>query len=581
MKFFFAIFFLFTFLTSIGQKLVPVDYTTADSLFKLGSYDEAKNLLLNLMLQKLDDSVKAEVFLRYGTIQPSYNKIDSGIYYIKAALSIFEIQKNNIKTGRCLQNIGDFYSLKKNYAEAEVYLKKSLSFYTLTKDSVKSYISILVLHLRMKDYENANALIKNTLNNFPQDIIPYQKYYIEEAKGLYLNSKNKYDSAIVHFKLACNAAPDESFKIVIFNNIAETYTALKNYNAAFIYQDSAASLGKNIGWAEDQGQYDNYARLYEETGNFKKALYYSKLSRHLSDSFFDIEKNNALLDAEAKYQNEKTKAEKALVEKDNIKKNRNLILSLIGLGLVALLAFLGLRSARSRKKANLILATQKQAVQNLADELNIANNTKARLFSTISHDLRGPLSTLYAHVKLNELKGNTSNDAGSKQTTQLLDTLEELLVWSKSQMDGFVVQKVNINMHTFFEELIIFYAISINKKKINIFNNINPQVFIKTDENILKTICRNLISNAISNINENENIIIDAFSQNDKAYIIIKNTCTKNNFEMLVNNFENENVKSNANGYGIVLIKEFTKKLNATIELDHQAEQAEIKINFM
>ncbi len=572
MKFFFAIFFLFTSLVSNGQKKIPVAYTIADSFFKVGNYEKTKSLLLLLIPQKLNDSLKAEVLLRYGTIQTKFNKIDSGIFYIKSALTIFEAQKNNIKKGRCLQNIGEFYSLKKNYADAEIYLKKSLPFYTLTKDSVKLYISLMVLHLRKKDYESANALIKNQLNNFQQDIVPYQKYYTEEAKGLYLNSKNKYDSAIIHFKFACIAAPEEPFKIVIFNNIAESYTALKKYTAAFLYQDSAANLGKNIGWAEDQGQYDNYARLYEETGNFKKALYYSKLSKHLSDSFFDVEKNNALVDAEAKYQNEKTKAEKVLIEKDNSIKQRNLLIAAIALGLLALLAFVGMRSARIRKKANNILAAQKLAIQQLANDLAVANETKARLFSTIGHDLRSPISSLYAQLKMQELKGNTTNTVMSQQTINLLDTLEELLVWSKSQMEGFVLQPVKINMYILFEDLKEFYAETANAKNINITIETSENVIIKTDENIIKTILRNCISNAIANTYSTGNIILFAKQDANKIFIAVKNTCSHEAYQKLQLAFNAAHVKSNAHGFGIVLIKEFAQKISTTVTINYDGE---------
>ncbi len=574
MKFFFAMFLFFTTLICFSQKTISKEFIIADSMFKIGNYDKARELYLNLMGNKLDDSLKAEIFLRYGSMQPSYNKIDSGIFYLKNALVIYELQKNNIKIGRCLQNIGDFYSLKKNYTEAENYLKKSLTFAIQKNDSIKNYISLLVLHLRKKDFDNAYSIINTQLNKYPPDAVAYQKYYMEEGIGLYLHNKKDYETAIQHFKIACNASPDESFKIVILNNIADSYRELKNYTSAFMYQDSAAGIEKNIGWAENQGQYDNYAKLYEETGDYKRALYYSKLGRNLSDSFFDIEKNNALLDAEAKYQNEKTKAEKVLVEKDNSIKQRNLVFSFIALGLLALLAFVALRSARNRQKANEILASQKLEVQQLADELSAANETKARLFSTIGHDLRSPISSLYAQLKLQELKGNTTNTAMSQQTTNLLDTLEELLVWSKSQMEGFVLQQVKINMYSLFEELKDFYNASAQVKNIFIVNETNENIIVRTDENILKTILRNLISNAIAHTPSEKNIVLHAKLDGGKFFIAVKNTCSKDAYQKLQLTFDTAHVKSNAHGFGIVLIKEFAQKINATVQLSYDGENA-------
>ncbi len=580
MKFFFILTsFIITSFTSLSQSIINNGYKQADSFFLKADYEKAAPLFQAILQSKEKDSLYAEALLRLGIIKGFQNKSDSGIYFLKYAIELFSAKKNNTKLARTQQNIGDLYCTKKNFEEARSYLKEAIKNSTTQRDSVKIYISLLVTELADKNFETAYSLVKKELNNFSQNIVPYQKFYILQAKGNYFLHKKNYDSALVFLIQASNEYIDDRLKANVFNDIAETYRFKKQYPLSFAYQDSAKILAtQNQGINNFLPFYDTYSNLYEEKGEYKKALFYARQSRHLSDSFFDIEKNNALLDAEAKYQNEKTKAEKALVEKDNSIKQRNLIISFIGLGLVALLAIIGLRIARNRKKQNNILTKQKQEIQLLADELNIANNTKARLFSTITHDLRGPLSSLYAQVKLNELKANTGNEVLSKQTTNLLDTLEDLLVWSKSQMDGFIVQKVKINLYQLFEELKAIYDVAAHFKKINIFNNAKENVFVRTDENILKTILRNLISNAINHSQKESNILLEAYLQDDSICIGINNSASKIDFEKLKSNFEADGIKSNTNGLGLVLVKEFAQKINAQIQLSYHKETCGIKI---
>jgi signal transduction histidine kinase len=562
----------------LAQNNLPLNYKIADSLF-LANNQNAVPIFKNIVETNITDSFKAEVYMRLGYLFNYSNKTDSSIQFFRQALTLWTTEKNNIKIGRTYNGIGNVYLAKKNYKEAKSNFITSLSFASLQKDSVKIYLNILVYYLKRKEYDTAYFYIHNTLNNFPANLIPYQKAYINQGLGEYFIKKNKYDSAIYVLGIAKASTNDERIKASLFGDLSEAYLKTKNFVAAIKYQDSAAALIKKNNLSENLLlNFQSYATLFEKTGNLEKALYYSKLTKNLSDSIFDIEKNNVTLDLEAKYQNEKTKAEKAIVEKDNSIKQRNLVISFISLSLVALLAFMGLRSARSRKKQNTVLALQKEEVQKLADELSIANDTKARLFSTISHDLRSPLSSLYAQVKLNEIRANTGNEDMSKQTTNLLDTLEDLLVWSKSQMDGFVVQKVKLNMHSFFEECIKMYETTAHFKQINILNSTAKNIFVRTDENILKTICRNIISNAIAHSPHNSNLFLEAYSSEDSTCICIKNKSSKEDFEKLKINFEQEAIKSNAHGFGLTLVKEFAQKVNATIQLSYLHENSEIKI---
>jgi signal transduction histidine kinase len=574
----FSLFFLLVFPFVVYSQLIfSSTYLAADSLYKLKKDSLSYVLFRSILEQEKNDSLQIEIAIRLGYISSDANRIDSAIYFLKKGIAICKEKNILFRLGRTYNGIGNQYVLKKNYKEAMPYYEDALSSSKNKSDSVKVYVSMLVLYLKQNKYEDAYLLVKNKVSKYDINTVPYQDFYVYETLGNYNLSKNNVKEALQFFLLASKTNAEQRLKANAFNDVADTYRALKQYNLAFKYQDSAALINNGINAAENLLPfYETYISLYEETGDYKNALFFSKLKNNLSDSFFDIEKNNVTLDLEAKYQNEKTKAEKLLVEKDNSIKKRNLVFSFIALGLLALLSFIALRSASVRKKANNILAIQKKEVDQLATELTIANDTKARLFSTIGHDLRSPISSLYVALKLQELKGNTGNAFMSKHTTNLLDTLEELLVWSKSQMEGFVMQKVNVNLYSLFEELKDFYTVSADAEHVSIKNYTPEKISLKTDENILKTILRNLISNAIAHTSNGKRIELTAFLFFEKATIAVSNDCSEESFNILKTKFETASIKSNSHGFGIVLIKEFAQKLDTTIQLNYKNGQTVI-----
>lgn len=564
---------------SLSQPKIPLSYYRADTLYKQDKNAEAYGLFSQLIKTVADDSLHIEIEVRMGYILSAENKIDSAIYYFEVAIGDCINKRIYFRLARTYNGLGNQFLIKKNYNEAHAYYLEGLKRSNSAGDSVRAYLNILISCLKQKKYDTAFALVKNDLGRYKKNTVPYQQFYTDQAKGNFYLSKNRFDSALVFFINAAGETEDRRLKANVFNDLAETYTRLKKIPEAFAYQDSAYAMNNNEKYGENFLPYfDTYEKLFRETGNFQKALAYADSGRYLSDSLFDADKNKATIEADAKYNNQKILADKAVAEKESSINQRNLVITLFGLGFVALLAFVSLRVSRARKKSNTILTLQKKQVQQLADELSVANETKTRLFSTIGHDLRSPVSSLYALLKMEELKGQSQNNAMSGHTVQLLDTLEELLVWSKSQMDGFVLQPVKINIAQLFEELKQFYTPLAQVKDISIVNEASD-LTAKTDENILKAILRNIISNAVSHTAPNNAVKLCAESlPGNKVHISVKNPCSEELFKNFKLNFEGSEIKSNAHGFGVVIIKEFALKINAETLLSYEEHHAVLSI---
>jgi signal transduction histidine kinase len=551
-----------------------------DTLISSGNYEEAVPAIKLMINQASDEGVKAELLYCFGLCMDNMYQSDSCIVYYNLAADIFSAIKDSVRLARVLLPLGTVYSNRGNHSEALRVFSEGLRWLNKKSDSNYFHATICFDYINQFKYDSAYFIIKKYLLGYENKMPIEYSYYVYLGQGLYWNSQKKYDTALSYLAKALPKAFNDIYKANVYTNIATVYKSNGDITTSFHYLDSAKSFYEEKGWDENKlFDYDLYRELYDSLGKYDSAYYYSQLYRELADSMYKAKNDLLTIDAAvyAKTTTERAKREQAEVE--NKLKTRSLIFSFIGLGLVALLAFVAFRNVRIKQKANQLLTQQKQQVQQLADQLAIANDTKARLFSTIGHDLRSPVSSLYASLKMQELKGNNSGGEMSEQTVRLLDTLEELLIWSKSQMDGFKVQPVKLNVKYFFEDLKEFYSHSADAKNIKIVNNTAKEMVIRTDENLLKTIFRNAISNAIANTPHNQTIHLGAaFIDDNNVCISVANPCMKSEFQKFKTSFDDAVVKSGAYGLGIVLMKEFAEKLHGKLELSYAKDHATLNL---
>jgi two-component system sensor histidine kinase/response regulator len=173
----------------------------------------------------------------------------------------------------------------------------------------------------------------------------------------------------------------------------------------------------------------------------------------------------------------------------------------------------------ARTKANLHLAEKYQEIKKL-------NEMKDKIFSVISHDLRGPVGTIKSFSEfVSEDEDSSVEDyirsieAIRKQSASVYNTLENLLSWAGSQRNAvsFNPQKQRISK-AIVDNLQLLDEIAI-KKKIQIENQVVETHAAFFDLNLISIVVRNLLSNAIKFTPENGTISID--SKEEESYHII------------------------------------------------------------
>jgi len=238
-----------------------------------------------------------------------------------------------------------------------------------------------------------------------------------------------------------------------------------------------------------------------------------------------------------------------------------------GICLLLVIAGLIFFQSRVRKRNNIRL-------QKLNSELDHANKVKARFFSILNHDLRGPVANLihFLHLQKDspemlteEIKIRMENKTISS-AENLLESMEDMLLWSKDQMENFNPEPKNIAIDTLFDDI---------KKRFTSTENVEisfespHNMILFTDKNYVKTILRNLTGHAIKALQETQNgaIILKGWQQDGNNYISVSDngpSGTREQFRALYDDKEVVGIKT---GLGLHLIRDLAKAINCKIDV--------------
>jgi signal transduction histidine kinase len=139
-----------------------------------------------------------------------------------------------------------------------------------------------------------------------------------------------------------------------------------------------------------------------------------------------------------------------------------------------------------------------------SEALHKYNEIKDKIFAIIAHDLRAPIASFRAVITLadigtkddiedirrffNELKPNVDN---------LTLTIDNLFVWSQSQINGITISPTAINLKNDSLKVLSLYELVSRQKSIHLAIEMSDQLYVKADPAHLDLILRNLINNAL------------------------------------------------------------------------------------
>lgn len=216
--------------------------------------------------------------------------------------------------------------------------------------------------------------------------------------------------------------------------------------------------------------------------------------------------------------------------------------------------------------------------------LEIMNTEKSKLFSLISHDLRNPLASIQSYLQLlREIEIDPQNKVQIE--TELLyvvnstqEMLYNILVWSKTQMDGLNVNLVPIDVAAAILPILKINKMAVAKKSICLDTNIDASIKVMADLNMLQLIVRNLVGNAAKFTPSGGAIYIRTSKNSDKCRIEVKDSGAGidpsrqlDMFSLKVRStFGTDNEKGI--GLGLFLCKEYTTAQHGQIWFENNKE---------
>ncbi|MBB6272748.1 signal transduction histidine kinase [Pedobacter cryoconitis] len=212
-----------------------------------------------------------------------------------------------------------------------------------------------------------------------------------------------------------------------------------------------------------------------------------------------------------------------------------------------------------------------------AEQLEIANQSKNKLFSILAHDLRSPLNSIQSFLEISmemeieEDEKRTINSSLLKETKYTGQMLINLLSWSKTQMEGVNVRLIRIELAKVLETTLLLQTSLAEEKGLTLNNRIQQHVHVIADRDMMELIIRNLINNAIKFTPAGGEITISSEIHGAECWIKIQDTgvgIARHDYDNIFSLHSESTYGTNQEkgvGLGLVLCKEFIAMQNGRI----------------
>jgi signal transduction histidine kinase len=410
---------------------------------------------------------------------------------------------------------------------------------------VSSDLNIALYYINKAQYEKALPFLTLADTVVTRIKSPLLTFQLQMVRGRYLEETGKFDQSIAILTPAMPVA--RQFSKELYSNILK-FMAL-----------------------DEKGKGNTKASLefYEEYVSSLDSLTKEKLSR----TFADLETHYQTNEKEQRIQSLDKENRLRTLELQNASHQRQLlILGLAALGVISLLLYF---NYRSKEKLNQVLNEKNERLDQMNQHLAEANETKARLFGIIGHDLRSPVSKIVQLLqlqkespeKLSEEAGKQHGERLKKASENVLETMEDLLIWSKSQMQNFNPQFVPVKIKTLIDREISLVKDQYENEGLMIENRV-PENFIQSsDENFLTVIFRNLLQNAIRYGDKTKPVTIDVSEQS----MSVTNFSEKEVASALNSRLTDSRVDSKTSGLGLQIAADLASKINVRLYFRQEA----------
>ncbi|TAE09872.1 MAG: tetratricopeptide repeat protein [Bacteroidetes bacterium] len=567
------------------------------------------------MREKLNDKKgMASCFNNIGNLYLQHGKLQEALAQYQKSLSLYE-EINDIR-GRAisLNNIGDIQNQLLKHKQASEYYKKGLELNEGLKNKwgmTYSLIGLARAELGLKQYDKGIEYATKSL-----DIAKEIKGLVE-MKNAYRNlfvlhkKKEDYVKALEYhqyFTEMQDSILNEQNTKIIANLEAKVEIERKQKEIEILNKNkqldekTKETLQKDLKLQQIEAERQLNARLtIEKQAEADQLLAQARQEKdkHKQDSLHALSQKIQLEADNLKIKEKQLQAEGKARELEIIKEKeaRKFQLYLLYLAsfaclVVTILAYFIFLAQQKEKKARELITEQKEEIAQQKEEINqqrdflalqaqeleTANQTKDKLFAVLGHDLRSPIGSLEGTLNLMNL-GMVSYDEFQhfvpqfhKNVKNMQNTLENLLQWSVTQMQGMNVNPSHIHISELIEEKVQLFTEVAKAKNITVSTEVDADIMAWADVNHVRLLLRNLLNNAIKFTPSEGHIRILAYPQEAQVIISVIDTGVGISEEMVGKLFQKNQTFTTygtngekGTGLGLQLCQEIVTKNNGTI----------------
>ncbi|MGM0549877.1 MAG: ATP-binding protein [Bacteroidota bacterium] len=587
----------------------------------LETYNEAEAIYENLN----DNSGLGKVSTNRGVVYKRKGDYTKALeYYIKA--KEYKAAENNPRSMLAVNNnIATLYSRLYIFDKADHYLKENIRLAKELKlnNRLPAYYhnlgnNFLRRYEDTKEESNVNYLLDSTINNYHLALshLPANKYPAAEATilhgmALVFQMQGDLEKSESYFRRALNLARKSGATKGILKSLQGLGQFLCDHNRK---EEGLAYLEEAYELAAQQNELANISKLsgnlateFDKIQDFKNSAKYYKVYIETKDSLREMEKRGQLQALSEEFHNRelqnqvkilRTQAKHQTAGVDLIRTKQQQSRRLQVLLMVASALFLlGLLyssySAIGMKRAyysllhrnfQVTLMQRTTAIQN--KQITQKNQIKTRMFQIISHDLRSPLTSLDSFARLIPMWIEDNDIQSLKEVShsvedsvgRILGLVDNLLSWATNQEGEIPYNPESITLRSAAQESIELYKPMANSKKIALNNHIPLEYDAYADKQILATVFRNLVNNAIKYTPDGGEVHIGIKPSEEEAYLtlFVKDTGVGINKEKQDQLFALTRTRSRGtrgeegNGLGLFFCKEFIELNKGTISIDSE-----------
>lgn len=247
-----------------------------------------------------------------------------------------------------------------------------------------------------------------------------------------------------------------------------------------------------------------------------KALGYLERSMVLRDSIFNEHQQHLIRDYQVRYAMQEKDHELAL-EQAKTKQNRLYVIILAITALLAgVIAVIWYRLAKVRKKRN--------------EELLRVNQTKDRLLSIVSHDVKTPVGAICTVLRQMTNHYDTMSDTDRKANLVMMrssaegldDRVKNIMQWVRGELENGEVVRNPFNLSQLVDNCIKMQVAATDAKGVRIVDEVAPSLTVNDDDSAVSLVLQNLLSNAVKFSYPGGEVRVKAEEQGGRVWLTVE-----------------------------------------------------------